>query len=508
MPHIGAAMERSLQDRDWKDAFVSLISRSAVAALGNRQLPRDISGDITDAKTAFSSWDNCFQAAICKWPVIALFIVGGLIIFSIVWCIIRCCCCGLSCCCQCCYCLKCCGECCGMCDPPRGKRNKYLDDSYAPANYDQAYRSPAPMQHGLDSMKPTVPQYAEFDTGAKNADALPAMPSWEGASSKKVLIEDDSVEMETLKKPNLPQNLSDTGVPHPTSPPATSPHAMSPYGPPGGAMNSNGYMAPGQNKGDAYGMNHQGYNEYDSRGYGHVDPAEGMNNMVGVATAGPLGRRTPLGDYNTSYDQGNTNQGYSQYPQSRSPRPYNDEYGRSATPASYTNRQYRGVAANDGYGNDRRSPGPQAGYGSDRRSPGPQVGYGPGNPPRMGSPGARAGYGYGNARGSPAPQAGYGLPQRSPTQNEYTQQYPVASQQEYSSESHDDFAHPSPVRHFDPPQSPIRNNSGFDFNSGYSRPSSARASPSPAPNPSANTGAAYPGHRTYKPAQDAQQKYI
>lgn len=67
-PHIGAVMERSLQDRSWGDALVSLLSRSAVAALGKRQPATDsISSDISDAATAFSSWDNCFQAAFCKY---------------------------------------------------------------------------------------------------------------------------------------------------------------------------------------------------------------------------------------------------------------------------------------------------------------------------------------------------------------------------------------------------------------------------------------------------------
>lgn len=67
MPHIGLAMERSLQHRSWADAVVNLLSRSAVAALGKRQSLDHISGDISDAATAFSSWDNCFQAAFCKY---------------------------------------------------------------------------------------------------------------------------------------------------------------------------------------------------------------------------------------------------------------------------------------------------------------------------------------------------------------------------------------------------------------------------------------------------------
>ncbi|KAI2638084.1 hypothetical protein GGS21DRAFT_454827 [Xylaria nigripes] len=488
MPPIGAVMARSLQDRDWRNAFASLLSRSAVAALGKRQAFQDISGDINNVKTAFSSWDNCFKAAICKWPVIALFIVAGLIILSILWCIIRCCCCGLSCCCECFYCLKCCGECFGMCSPPRSKRNKYLDEPFVPTNHEQAYRSQAPMIHGLEPMKPNVPQYASFDASHKDADALPAMPSWEGSSSKKVLVEDESVEMDTLRRPSAS---------HGPSPLATSPaQAISPYGPPGGAGHANGYRAPPKrNNSDAYRMSRQSRNDY---GRGHVSTysADGMNGMMGVATAGPLGRQAPHGDYNstTGYDHSNMDQGYAPYPPSRSPRPNND-YGRSVAPASYNSRKIHGVAVppNDSYGNDRRYSPPQAGYN-----------YGI----ARGSPSPGQGYDYGSARASPASQASYGMPQPSSAQDHFTQQYPDTSHQEHPAESLGGQTHSTPSPKFDAPRSPIRNNSGFDFNSGYSRPPSRPSpalAPPPAPATTANGGPAYPGYRAYKPAQPQSQ---
>ncbi|KAJ8121475.1 hypothetical protein ONZ43_g2081 [Nemania bipapillata] len=357
------------------------------------------------------------------------------------------------------------------------------------------------MHAGFDSKPsmPSVPQFAEFDTGSKkDADSLPAMPSWEEASSKKVLIEEDSVEMETLKKPDTAQNPSHmnlTNVP-PTA--SASPRAVSPYGPPAGVGNTNGYMAAGHSEAGGYGMNQQGYNEYDNQGYGQQYPSSNMNNMAGGATGGPMGRQAPHQDYNTGYDRQNMNQGYPQYPQSRTPRPYNDEYGRSATPTSYNTSEYQGLTAHDGYGSNRGSPAPQAGYGY-------------GNPPRMGTPGAQAGYGYNNARRSPAPQADYRSPQRSRTRDEYTQQYPTTtSRQEYSNDSYDGFTHPTSEQYVQPPAptSPIRNNSGFDFNSGYSRPDS-RSGPAPAPAPAQSTNgtAAYPGYRSYRPAQDTQQQH-
>ncbi|KAI6093853.1 hypothetical protein F4821DRAFT_221593 [Hypoxylon rubiginosum] len=499
MPHIGVAMERSLQEGSLKDAFVNLLARSAVAALGKRQSVGGIENGIKDAKTAFSSWDNCMQVNYCKWPVIAVIIIGGLIIFSIVWCIVRCACCGLSCCCQCCYCLKCCGECCGCCDPPRGKRHKYLDDPFIPPNHDQnqAYRSQAPMTPGLSPIPaagPTfassAPQYATFDdSNKKDADSLPAMPSWEGAKSQKVLVEDEPVEMEPLKKPesslnNLNTNLSAGNVPR-TTPSPVSPEGISPYGAPPGQGGPNGYMTAARVEADPYSPNGQGYdNQYDYNGYGQASQ-DNMNQGYGMAAAGAagaMGRRTP---HNGSYDNYNNN-GYGRggmdqgYPQSRTPRPYNDEYGRSGTPGSYgAPPSYRTAPSNNGYG----------------------------NPSRMASPGPQAGYGYNNARRSPGPQVGFEYPSRSQNQtpNSYNRQYPPNPQRQYSNDSTRPLARPAPERQYSEasgPVSPIQNTGGFDFSSGYSRPNTAGGSQ----NQTANGGTAYPGYRSYRPQGGAQQQ--
>ncbi|KAK2768917.1 fibroin-3-like protein [Colletotrichum kahawae] len=51
--------------------------------------------------------------------------------------------------------------------------------------------APAPVASGASA----PPQYAEFDVsksgGKEDGDALPAMPSWEGAGSKKVAVEEE-----------------------------------------------------------------------------------------------------------------------------------------------------------------------------------------------------------------------------------------------------------------------------------------------------------------------------
>ncbi|KAI5862143.1 hypothetical protein GGS23DRAFT_107448 [Durotheca rogersii] len=503
MPHIGVLMERSLQERSLKDAFRDLLSRSAIAALSKRQT-------LSSVQTAFSSWDNCMAADFCKWPVIAVIVVGGLIIASIVWCIIRCACCGLSCCCQCCYCLKCCGECCGCCTPPRDKRHKYLDDPFIPPNHEanqgyrtqanQGYHSQAPMNPTI----PTAPQYAEFDVSSKkDADALPAMPSWEDAQVHKVLVEEDAVEMKPLQKPENAQNVSPgpNAVPtagnisHSTTPSPISGNG-SPYGPPPAQGGPNGYMAAAQATADPYAANGQGYGNYNNyNGYGQPAPGN-MDQAYGVAAAASVGRRTPHQDYNNGYDNGYGRGGVDQvYPQSRTPRPYNDEYGRGGgAPGAYgAGPGYRAPQGGSPYGNPGRmaSPGPQAGYGYD-------------NPTRMGSPGPQAGYGYDNPSRmrSPIPQIGAEYPPRSQTQTpaSYARQYPSAPpQRQYSNDSSRPLVQPAAQDYqysSERPLSPIQNNAGFDFNSGYSRPTTTTPAPEAQ---TANGGTAYPGYRTYRP---------
>ncbi len=146
-------------------------------------------------------------SSLFRWPVIIGIIVISVILISILWCCARCLCCGLSCCCDC---FSCCGG---------GRRNrqpKYADpppppQPFQPAPY-QGYQPPPHMPLQNQGYNPTPdqqplygpPQFAQFDVSRKpqhvNEDALPAMPSWETATSKKVLEEHDGeMEMGTLE---------------------------------------------------------------------------------------------------------------------------------------------------------------------------------------------------------------------------------------------------------------------------------------------------------------------
>ncbi|KAK4132439.1 hypothetical protein BT67DRAFT_407222 [Trichocladium antarcticum] len=508
MPAVNVAMERSL-----RRGFLELL----VASLRPAVERRDIQGQITDVKTAFSSWDNCMQVNYCKWPVIAVIIIGGLIIASIVWCIIRCACCGLSCCCGCFSCLKCCGNCCGCCDPPRGSRNKYLDEPYIPPHH--AYKAEAPMHTGFGppvmpaakAATPTFPQYAEFETSKKHEDALPQMPSWEGAEKKKVFVEEEEgVEMNALKKPeHSGQTAAAAAITGAAA--ATSPANRTPYGVPGSDNDPYARGAPAYNQpGMAYGEPEQRYEMAGSAvGPGRQSPHNAYNN----------------GGYNGGYDDGGFGQardypgqagqgGYNNYGVAVG-QPYDnyDNYGSLGAQGYGANQRHSPVSDNDAapsYLHDpRRSPGPQAAYSSEmdatpaypqdsRRSPAPQAAYGSAYGPDLRqSPaprpqyGAAGGYGQ-DARRSPAPS--------SPV---YPRQY---SGNNHMPSGRSNTASPGPLRN---------DATGFDFTSGHSRPPVAGTPVNAAgggyrmPSPAAELGNGhceeqqpqqYPGYKPYQHA--------
>ena len=455
-----------------------------------------------------------------RWSAIGLMAVAGLIIFSVVWCIIRCACCAKSCCCQCFSCLKCCGNCCGCCDPPRGNGKQYLEEPYIPPN--QGYKSQEPMHNGFGASAShhgqshgvthggggfsaaktaDFPQYAEFDVGKRksygNEDALPAMPSWEGAESKKIEVEEEEVELKQLKKPEAQsQPQSPTmmngaavmnGGPQRTTP---SPGPRSPYGPPG----SNGYAPPNAMGGNPYSQTAQSYNQ--PGGYGVAASAVGS------------GPRSPYDDngFNNVYNNTNAPYGPSRTNTQQSGYGGHDGYGQQPYD-NYGSQGTQGYGGMDqhfapqemdggGYGHSQgmvKSPGGYGGYGQEsRHTPGPQTDYSAGGygaaPVR--SPTADYSSPYGaDARRSPAPQNDYSSPygadsRRSPapqggdyfgqqrTQSpapDYGSSYnsrPIVTAQ-YSSES------TQPLRG---PQRQYSSNavtpadSGFDFSSGYSRP--------------------------------------
>ncbi|KAK4170273.1 hypothetical protein QBC43DRAFT_2952 [Cladorrhinum sp. PSN259] len=542
---VDAAMERSL-----REGVIDLLARSVHAALGRR----DLTGQIGDVRSAFSSWDNCMATTYCKWPAIGLMIVAGLLIISVIWCFIRCACCAKSCCCECFSCLKCCGNCCGCCDPPRGNQKQYLQEPYIPPN--QGYKSQEPMHpgfgvpashhggqvHGIydggggfgasaatGTKKADFPQYAVFDDGKSkghsgNEDALPAMPSWEGAESKKIEVEEEAVELSQLKKPEAqtqPQSPTmmngaaalNTG-PQRTTP---SPGPRSPYGPPGPNPAGNGYYPPTAMDNDPYSQTAQSYNQ--SGAYGKQDQGYGAQG----GAMGP-GRRSPYDDngYSDGYNNTNNNinnintygqartgpqktgygghDGYGQQPYDTYNSQADQGYGMPQHPpaqeldgAGYGQGSLRSpVVQGAGYGrydqDSRRAPGSQDDYsngygGRSLRSPTAGQGdysspYGADSRQPPAPQGANYSSPYGaESRRSPAPQGGdYFSQQRtqSPAQADYGSGYskrPGVTPQ-YSSESTQPLRAPQRQYTGSDMNSSIgvTPESGFDFSSGYSRP--------------------------------------
>lgn len=479
---------------------------------------RGIADSANDIKNSFSSWDNCMAAVYCKWPVIAVIIVGGLILLSVLICLFRCLCLAKSCCCACFSCLKCCGNCCGCCDPPRGSPHKHLDEPYHNAQPTQPYLAHAPMTTGQAAPAPPAaagfrahepPKYAEFDVSKKtsggNDDALPAMPTWDESANTKVMVE-ETVELEPLRKPaastqslhqqNAP--LMGAAIAGPASPMSPS-YRGSPYG---------GHDAAGA---DPYNRNASGYGAYGpqsvssfDKGYGAAVP---MDQGQGRRTPGsmsrgpsPYGSRTgqAVGGSHDGYNGGYNDQGYV------GGNPQTSPYGRDLSSRPSATAQQGSYGYNEMPGRTPSAP-PQSNYGYNgnsgpRRSPAPESDYGYNAGPRR-SPAPESDYGYNDGYSNqPSQREQYSpLGSQNPPQRAYTNTMPART-------------------------SPPQNNSGFDFNSGGGRPHQdqgyddgyARPQPpsrqntggyrdnrSPQPLTRSNTGEeGYPGFKAYQPAQN------
>lgn len=114
-----------------------------------------------------------------RWPVIIGIIVGVVIALSIIWCLVRCLCCGLECCCSC---FSCCTSCASCCSSASHRNRGYQQQQPTPViqqypRYAQYHSAPAPVY----GQQRSQPQYARFDAPSHNPDALPAMPSWDNA---------------------------------------------------------------------------------------------------------------------------------------------------------------------------------------------------------------------------------------------------------------------------------------------------------------------------------------
>ncbi|QYS98143.1 hypothetical protein H0G86_005338 [Trichoderma simmonsii] len=553
MPSVDVAMARSLRGGLW-ETVVDTVARSLAAQVIKRDLISDSENKASEIKQAFSSWDGCMAHVYCKWPAIALMIIGGLILLSIVICIVRCTCLGMSCCCSCCYCLKCCGNCCGCCDTPGGKPHKHLDEPYNPQQSGYGgYRQEAPMAAHVPAPAPAPapafvpqashgpPQYAEFDVSKHDADALPAMPSWENANSKKMVLEEE-VEMDDLpppKKEALPQQNQGMNSPRfggpqqqqqQRRPPqqqramgrndpynrqqTTSPGQMNNYGQPASPYGGHdqGYGAHDQGYGaqnQGYAAHDQGYGAHD-QGYAAHDQGYGAHDQTyGAHDQGYNAHNQAYGGHDQAYgahDQayGGHDQGFNELGQNYGAH----EQNYNGHDQGYDNHVADGYGAHQPYDHAapaagmRMSPvhqsptSSQNGFGIPRQmTPGPahmpiapQELDGHTSPDHYGAdPNMRKSTGPGlNQRQSPGPQSDFGIaPQNKPVPyRTYT---------------------PAPQKAVEAPVAPppIANNGGFDFSSGYSRPQT-REGPNydrrPSESHEREDHEGYPGYKPYSPS--------
>ena len=353
---------------------------------------------------------------------------------------------------------------------------------------------------GATSSAATVPpQYAEFahfDVSKPKGgeDTLPAMPSWEGAGKTKVLVEEEEVEMDQLKKPEASGQsgaLGVTALPGAGTSPVGSPGLnRSPYGPPPGGPTNNGYF-PAPVGTDPYGSNAQDYSAAGSV-YGQpsnlgVDQGYGMAGAAMGASAIGQGRRSP-------YNDG----GYNGQQQQQQGRGYASPARQDSYNTYGSGMQQGGGAYNDYHGNQGYGGQGNQGYGiGARRSPPNELAA----DTSYGQP--VGGYGQEPARRSPAPQAGYG-------------NYDNAGydSRQYSTESTRPLR-PPPQRQYSRDTAPqsVQSDAGFDFGaSSYSRPAAGGAGGYRQPSPpqqqqqqQQQQSAGYPGYKPYSPVSSQPQ---
>ncbi|KAF9698524.1 hypothetical protein EKO04_003908 [Ascochyta lentis] len=324
--------------------------------------PRD---PFADAKETLSSWDKCMAKDYCKWPVIVAIILGGLIAFSVVFCIARCICCGAD---------------------DSGHRRMKSDPGYpppqpypqqpyanAPANPYAEARSFAPpppppqintqyQSHATPTFNPQTnpkfaaaavrpvspdrPQYATFDARSQpvNEDALPEMPSWNNARSVHVQVEEEAVP-EKRGDVEMDRFHYDDSVPNPsTAGVASGAVGAGMRGSPGPGMRGSpgpgmrGSPGPGRSPvsplpNDAYA--HQNQSPYDPHNSPQpISPAYPSHDYA----RGPSPAQS-YSQYSQASDPYDRRSPQPSYPQPYATQPYNtpsDRYNSPAPPSYHT----------------------------------------------------------------------------------------------------------------------------------------------------------------------------
>ncbi|KAF2017189.1 hypothetical protein BU24DRAFT_145680 [Aaosphaeria arxii CBS 175.79] len=339
---------------------------------------------LADAKEALSSWDKCMDKSWCKWPVIAVIIIGTIIALSTILCIVRCIFCGAKC-------AMCCCSCCSCCSSSDSGHKRMKSGENGP--YPQGYNGPPIPPPAIDNYSmnqqyrahdapafqpgapPDVPQYARFSSPSKpvNEDALPAMPSY---SDAKVSYVEEAVPEKRgdMEMHRLDHNGSTTGV-APYGDMRKSPlqrsQTQDSFGFPPSYQNPTADGSYGQNDGFVSAAPHRSphpspgpygsQNSYDAQPTGYRGPSPLQNPTAAY------------GGYGSNQQYGQSQVGLRHSPAPPSPSNYGDDYG-FTSPVATRGAPY-GMIQHDNYA-PILSSSPSPGYaptGASRFEPPPPV---------------------------------------------------------------------------------------------------------------------------------------
>ncbi|KAI6247315.1 hypothetical protein HI914_04474 [Erysiphe necator] len=212
------------------------------------QLSDQLTNQVSNVTSSFTNWDKCMIQIYCKWPAIIGLVIGGLIVLSIIICMTRCLCFGYSFCCSCFSFLSCCGCCRSCCSGKRRKSIAYKNHSSSDYR-NQGYSAPPPMMKGgINNSQSARFSIYKAKSRPVNEDSLPAMPSWDTATSVHVLDEaedSESVELEQMnssigQKTPLVTAAAVTG----TSSPLGQENVLAPFKTRQSPNNNNSYINP------------------------------------------------------------------------------------------------------------------------------------------------------------------------------------------------------------------------------------------------------------------------
>ena len=188
-------------------------------------------------------------------------------------------------------------RCCSCCGDRRSRNKGYDQPAATPRLQPYPQYQSAPPMYAAPMQQPAQAHYAQYDapSGQKGyrqggEDALPAMPGWDNAATRRVEVEDDDLEMEKL---NQHSAQAQPMLHHSQQPTQTSYGNGSPYGAPQHQSSSTSYGSYGQQASNPY--ESYGQQERTSYNQGHGDHHYAPSVPPSYRTAPPSVAGTGIG---------------------------------------------------------------------------------------------------------------------------------------------------------------------------------------------------------------------